>query len=133
MMGVSYCVIFESEVSGLGKIGGDNNPVARALDELQAVASEAGLTPLQSFESYGADDVEGMEDIFEGEVPDLPPSEFFDTAEGLAAVEAITRRLREAPGTVPWVEEIIPNLEVIASELAKAKAAGIRFRFAWVM
>jgi hypothetical protein len=130
-MGASFCVIFESDVPRHGTLGGDNPTIEKAKKKLDRLAKSAGLRSLDEFESYDPEDVAGS---FDMEVEDLnmPPVQWFEAKDGLAAVQALLAHLRAHADAIARQADVVRDLGEIEKELKDAVKAGVRFRFAIV-
>jgi hypothetical protein len=129
-MGASFCVVFEREVPPHGTLGADHPALMRAQRKLDRLAADAGLTPLEEFESYQPADMADFLD--DEEVEALPPAQWFAAADGRRAVRALADYLRSNPAAVPKSSEVIAELADVEAELADAQRARVRFRFAVV-
>ena len=129
-MSVSFSVIFEASVPPHGTLGSDNIALSRQKEALDRLASENGLTPLSSFESY--DPADFAEFMDEDELDNLPEVQWFDPAVGLAAVRALAQFISSDPDAAPGGPELLADLISIEKECAEAEKAGVRFRFAVV-
>ena len=129
-MSVSFSVVFESEVPPHGSFGGDHVELARHKEALDQLADENGLVPLSAFESYAPEDA--AEFLDEEELAVLPDAQWFDPAEGRAAVRALGHYLRSHLEAVPDQEDVLAEMTGIEEECADAEKAGVRFRFAIV-
>jgi hypothetical protein len=129
-MSVSFSVVFESDVPPHGSLGADHVALARHKEVLDQLADENGLVPLSAFESYDPEDA--AEFLDEEELAVLPDAQWFEPAEGLAAVGALAGYLRSHTGAVPDHEDVLADMTGIKEECADAEKAGVRFRFAIV-
>ncbi len=130
-MGACFCTVFEADVPSFGTLGSDHRALLRAQRRLDRLAADNGLTPLGAFESYDPVDTAGLLD--EDTQAKQPPAQWFAPAGGLAAVEALMTYLDAHPDALARQAQVVEDLSGIAAELAAAKAAGVRFRFAVVM
>ena len=92
-MGVAFCVVFKKDVPPHGKLGGDNMALAKGYEKLDAVAEKKGLRTLGSFLSQDPQELADMMDMDAAELG-LPPEEWFNASDGLAAVQALSAHLR---------------------------------------
>jgi hypothetical protein len=134
-MGASFSVVFQKKVRPFGRLGADHTELVRAQKKLDALAEVHGLVSLGRFESYGPEDVADQLRVAQGWVDlpaDLPPEEWFDPAEGLAAVRALLAHLRAHPSELRDSGPVLADLEGIEAELALALRRGVQFHFAVV-
>jgi hypothetical protein len=86
------------------------------------------------FESYNPEDVADLAAELDLEVENLggnaPPVQWFDAAEGQAAVQALLAHLRAHPNAMRRQQELVDELTQMELELSAAVQAGVRFRFA---
>jgi hypothetical protein len=130
-MGAAFCVVFKSKVTPYGKVGGDSIALLRGYEKLDKLAAKDGLRTLGSFLSTdpkAAAEMLDMEGIDVADL-DLPAEQWFDPAEGLAAVEALIRYLGENPKAARNAKEMLSELKQVVTELTAAKRAKVKFHF----
>jgi hypothetical protein len=110
-------------------IGISGKALARAIEDVEAIAQEASITPLMQFCSQ---DPAEIEDLLgdEGEGVDLPDEQWFDARDGLATVRALLESLRRSPARVDDAGEVITDLAAIERLLVAADRAGTSFHVA---
>lgn len=96
------------------------------------MAEENGLTPLGAFESYAPEDFEGLMDEDDDAIPELPPAQWFDPADGLKAIAELATFLNAHTDAVSEQTFLLEDLSGLKTDLADAQCAGVRFRFAIV-
>jgi hypothetical protein len=127
----SFSTVFEPEAPPFDTLGPDHRALIEQREQLDRLASTAGLTSLLAFESYAPEDREGLLD--EETQAQQPPAEWFAPAAGLAAVDALWEYLESHPGALPGQAEVMEDLSGIGDELEAARGAGVRFRFAVIL
>jgi len=124
-MSASLCTVFEVAVPPHGTLGGDNPAVLRRQRQLDRVAADNGLTPLNAF--LCEDDADHA-----AAPPGLPPAQWFPASAGALAVRALIDHLTAHPNAVSSQADVLAELVEIEKELADAERAGVQFRFAVV-
>lgn len=127
-MGMSFNVAFKKKVPPYGKLGGDNMALGASYQRLDKVATARGLAGLEQFVSIDPEEAAEMSGL-DPEDLGLPPLEWFDAGEGLAAVNALSELLRAEPKAMKNGPALLADLEKIGQELAAAKKAKIKFHF----
>jgi hypothetical protein len=130
-MGVAFCVVFKKDVPPHGKLGGDNMVLARGYEKLDAFADKNGLRTLESFLSQNPEELADMMDM-DPEEMGLPPEQWFNASDGLAAVKALSASLRDQPKAVTKAKEMLSELEQVEAELEAAARLKVKFHFALV-
>jgi hypothetical protein len=92
--------------------------VLRVRDAIDRLATENGLTSLPAFESYSPEDTEGLLD--EETQAQQPHAEWFQPADGLAALDALWNYLEAQPGVLARQDEVMEDLSGIGDELEPA-------------
>ena len=108
-MSVSFSVVFESEVPPHGSLGGDHVELAHHKEALDQLADENGLVPLSAFESYAPEDAAEFF-LDEEELAVLPDAQWFDPAEGRAAVLALVEYVRSHADAVADQEDVLADV-----------------------
>jgi hypothetical protein len=97
----------------------------QALEELDGLARAAGRDPLSTFLTVSPEQLSrfgaGASD------QELPPSVWFDPADGLQTVDWLVSRLSASPDEDD--QRLVPELKAIQSSLSAAIANRHRFRF----
>jgi hypothetical protein len=140
-MSVNLYMSLETPTEGIDANDCDRVFLARWSSDLAALAKKLRLKPLESFYSYDSEDIaDYLDDDSEasGESPnDLPRVTYFDASDALATIRGLTSFLTEnAPrftviGGVDRRPDLLRELAVCESTLAKAAAREVRFRF-WI-
>jgi len=121
-MGVAFCVVFKRDVPPHGKVGGDNMVLAKDYEKLDALADKIGLPTLGSFLSQDPEELAAMMDM-DPEEMGLPPEQWFNARDGLAAVKVLSAYLRDQPTAVTKAKEMLSELEQVETELGAAAAS----------
>ena len=130
-MGIAFCVVFKKDVPPYGKLGSDNMVLAGAHEKIDALAKKNGLSTLESFLSQDPDELADMMGMDADEMG-LPPVEWFNASDGLAAVRALIAHLRENPKGIAKAKETVAELKQVEVELIAASQRKVKFRFALV-
>jgi hypothetical protein len=126
-MGFAYYPTFKSEVRGVDATSVSGKSIAKAMDELTAIAQSGNVRSLQDFVSVGADEIAALtgEDVAD----DAPPVRWFDLMDGLSSVRALIQILETKPDAVPRSDRIVQDLRAVESALVAAMKVGTQFRF----
>jgi hypothetical protein len=62
----------------------------------------------------------------------LPPEEWFNPSDGLAAVQALSAHLRANPKAIAKAKEMLSELDQVTAELTAAARHKVEFHFALV-
>ena len=137
-MGVNLYMVFERPIAGFNSNESDRIWLARLTDKLAAAAKETGVTPLESFYSYTPEELRPPmenEEMYEQAKAKMPPTEYFDPVQGLAAVRALRAHLADHPQ--PFTDrrgadhtaDVLEELDDCEKLLAAAVAEQVKFRF----
>ena len=129
-MSLGIYPVFQPELIG-DKFDALGEILASNYEEIDKIARRAKLTPLSAF----ADNRE-IPDDFDGDPDDLAEAmgewtEWFDPADGLAAMHAIVDHINSNPRAVKRLDdsaEVIAELEELARALSAGAAQGAKFR-----
>jgi len=148
-MGAALYIVPEREVPGL-EVYVNGKALAR-IDEPEQLAERAGVPWLMDYFSLSEGDAlaslieepgeplpdeSGEHDLVEDpepapdEVGGLPPEEWFDAEEGLAAVRGILAYLEVHPAGLPESAEVIDDLKEFEAVLARLAAESVRWHLA---
>lgn len=133
-MEISVCVALESGTAASGTVV-DGRCLFTALDELDGIATTAGVRCLSSF--MWADPAElGVAEDIDSDPADptaaaMYKEPWFDPAEGLHSVETVLEYLNQDPDR-EWQEDLIADLEGVQRILAAAAGSGTRFHLSIV-
>jgi hypothetical protein len=119
-MGVAFYLSLETELDGTDAASVDGKAMARAEAELDRIAEQAGVPTLLSFFSASAEELAGVEDIADLEVP---PIRWFAPEEGLRVVDALLNGARDQPK----LAHAMADLTAMRVVLRAAADAGVRF------
>lgn len=128
-MGVAYYIAVDDEELDVGDVNG--KCVARAMDELTALAEELGVAPLESFMGQSADEFADMIDE-EIEMEDGVDGDavWFEPADGMAAIDALIAALSSEPERVEDTAGVLEDLADYRNALENADAAGAKWHLA---
>jgi len=128
-MGVAYWIEFDRD--DLETDFTDGKSIARAMDDLNALAQELDITPLEAFMGTSLED---LSDLLGEEIElddDEPmPTPWFEPAEGLAVIEALIAAVQAHPDRVPAPEDVLSDLHGHAEALRTAAAHGAKWHLA---
>jgi hypothetical protein len=127
-MGTALFIVLEHEIpdfhqSEYSKI------LAKAGDELDAVAAQLGVPPLMSFFSKDPQEVEDFlddEGVALDEMP-IPDETWYTAADGLKTVDALLGHYKSVPNPTPQTANIVSDLQEFEGVLRRAEAAGVRW------
>ncbi len=129
---MSFCIypVFEPELKGT-KFDVLGQSLAGCFQALDEIARSAKLTPFTAFA-----DNRPIPDGFDGDPDELDKvmgewTEWFDPAEGRAAVEALIDHITASPKAAKRLDDpawVVTELEELARVLGAAAKQGVRFR-----
>ncbi len=127
-MGTALFIVLEHEIpdfhqSEYSKI------LAKAGEELDAVAAQLGVPPLMSFFSKDPQEVEDFLDDHGAALDEMPiPDEtWYTAADGLKTVDALLGHYKSVPNPTPQTANIVSDLQEFEGVLRRAEAAGVRW------
>ena len=128
-MGISLSVAFKKMLPGAGTLGSDHVDLGDNIHRVDGVLKRAKLTELQSFLS--ADPAEMAELLgLDEDDPSLPPVQWFDPADGLAAVRAAIGHLEANANALHGKRDgVLEELRDVEHELTLAEAKRVPFHF----
>jgi hypothetical protein len=128
-MSVAYYIEFDNESLEIDYT--DGKSVARAMDELNALAEELGVTRLEQFMGQAMDDIADRlgEDI-EMEDGSDGAATWFEPAEGLAVLERLIAELKAHPKRIRSATAVAEDLESYCAALRTAQAHGAKWHLA---
>ena len=103
--------------------------LARAGEELDAVAAQLGVQPLMSFFSKDPQEVEDFLDDHGAALDEMPiPDEtWYTAADGLKTVDTLLGHYQSAANPTSQTEDIVKDLREFQDVLRRAAAAGVRW------
>lgn len=127
-MGVAYYIELDNDDLDVNNI--DGKAVAKAMDNLNALAKSIGVTPLEDFMGQSMDDICDMlgEDIKEYGVDGV--ASWFEPKEGIAVLERLIGELRTNPQQVKAATAVIEDLESYVAALRTAEECGAKWHLA---
>ena len=129
-MGMTLSVAFKKKVPGHGTLGSDHVDLGDNVGRLDKLLKKAKLTELQTFHS--ADPAEFVElfDLDEDD-PSLEPEQWFEAADGLAAVRGAIGYVEANATALRGVrDEVLEDLRDVEQELLLAETKRVKFHFA---
>ncbi|KGF71553.1 hypothetical protein DO97_17660 [Neosynechococcus sphagnicola sy1] len=124
-MGVAYYIAFNKEELAVDFT--DGKSVARAIDDLNRLAEELGVKPLEAFMGQSVDDIADMlgEEIVVEDGSDGAAS-WFDPVEGIAVLDALILALQSDPKRLMSSQDVVEDLQsykdaLLAADTHKAK------------
>jgi hypothetical protein len=129
MGNVAYYIEFDNENLEIDHT--DGKSVARAMDELNALAEEIGVTPLEQFMGQSMEDISDMlgEDI-EMEDGSDGTATWFEPSAGITALERLITELKANPRRIPSATDVAEDLESYCAALRTAQAQGAKWHLA---
>jgi hypothetical protein len=129
-MSLGIYPVFEPELTGT-EFNALGEALAANFEALDKIAQSAKLTPLTAFA-----DNRQIPDGFDGDPDELAEimgewTEWFDPAEGRAAMQALADHIKASPKAAKQLDELagaVTELEEMARVLGAAAAQGVRFR-----
>jgi hypothetical protein len=104
-MSLAYYISLQNKNPGFDTFV-NGKSLARACDQLDAIAKQLGVTPIGEF--FG--------------------KKWHAAEAGLASVEALVRHLQEEPAAIPDCADVVKDLEEWQEVLRHAKAANIKWK-----
>lgn len=128
-MGVAYYIEFDNETLEVDYT--DGKSVAKAMDELNALAEEIGVSPLEQFMGQSMDDIGDMlgEDIEMDDGSDGAAA-WFEPAEGITVLERLIAELKANPKRIRSASAVVDDLESYCVALQTAHAQGAKWHLA---
>ena len=127
-MSLAWYVVLEREVAGFDP-SVNGKFIAKAGDQLDAIAKSAGVTPLMDFFSASPEMLEGlMEDAGEDTFVGAPSEQWFSAEDGLKTVRVLLEATSN--GTLPSSDKIASDLREFETVLEKALSHGVRWHLA---
>lgn len=128
-MGVAYYIEFDKDDLEVDYT--DGKAVAKAMDGLNALAEEIGITPFEQFMGQSMDDIGDLlgEDIEMEDGSDGAAS-WFEPMEGIAVLERLIAELRIDPKRVKSAASVIEDLERYVAALRTAREHGAKWHLA---
>jgi hypothetical protein len=128
-MSVTYYIEFDNEKLEIDYT--DGKSVAKAMDELNALAEEVGVTRLDQFMGQSVDDIGDMlgEDI-EIESGSDGAATWFEPAEGIVVLERLIAELKANPKGMRSASAVAEDLESYCAALRTAQAHSAKWHLA---
>ena len=128
-MGVAFYLAFDDEEFEADDI--DGKSVAKAMDELTALANEVGVADLESFMGKAMDEFADMlgeeiemEDGVDG------GAKWFLPADGIATIDALVSALQQDPQRIKNSRRVLEDLADYKNALLAAQQAGVQWHLA---
>jgi hypothetical protein len=132
-MGAGWYVALEREVVGVGGVlPHHGKALLFAQHHLEEIARELDVPPLKAFFSSDPTAVAAYlhEQGIEADPEGLAAEEWYDPADALPTVRALSERLHDPPTGLGQVEKVRADLAALANVLAAAAEHGVRFHIA---
>ncbi len=127
-MSLAWFVALEREIPGFDPFV-NGKFIAKAGDQLDAVAKSSGVTPLMDFFSASPEVLEAMaEEAGEDALVGGPEEQWFTAEDGLKTVRVLLQAASD--GKLPSSEKIASDLRELETVLEKARAHGVRWHLA---
>ena len=127
-MSSAYYLVFDKDPAGFDAFV-NGKALAHAAKELDAIAADAGATPLSSFVSYSEREKETFE-LSDEQFAMLPPERWYSPAEIARTVSALVVALQADPPAVENAAAVLSDLAEYEAVLSKAAALGLQCHLA---
>ncbi len=127
-MSLAWYVALEREIPGFDPFV-NGKFIAKAGDQLDAIAKSAGVTPLMDFFSASPETLESLpEEAGEDTLVGAPSEQWFSADEGLKTVRVLLQATSD--GKLTSSDKIASDLRELEAVLEKARAHGVRWHLA---
>ena len=134
-MSVAYYIVLDNKEPGFDPFV-NGKVVAHAAENLEKVATLAGIQPLESFMGQSSDELMDMlSDDFDDEDDEdsedhYSDRKWFEPSDGIALIDALAKAVRQHPQIIPNPDEVIEDLEEYKDVLQKAASIKAKWHFA---
>lgn len=123
-----FYIALERRIPGIDPLV-DGKGLSHASEAPEEAATTLEVRPLTEFFSAGEAELEDL--LGKGaDLPEAPPKQFFDAAEGLWTARALIDPVDRNPGTLRRPERVPEDLREFEKILAAAKAGRVRWHLA---
>jgi hypothetical protein len=119
----AFYIVLEEKIPGVDAVGLEGRALSKHSDSLQALANEAGVTPLTSFFSVDKSEVEGLLGDALGAGIEIPDKPWFPAAEGLRTISALLTAVGSR--NTPESEKLMNELKEFKNVLDAAQARNV--------